>query len=391
MVLGKRLDDSYAPTVRENITVLTLLRMVSNACYRFAPPFIATIARGFDVDVADIGVALSVAELSGLLAPLIGRFIDPRSRKTSMLIGSLGVVVGVTVAATAPNIFLFAVGVFLLGAAKITFDVTMAAWFNDHVPYEKRGRVSGLVETSWALGLLVGVSAMGLMVAATNWRWGFMLGGISVFAVTLVVAARIPNEGHPTTHLQAEHGGKFRRGSWRVVTTSFLLMGASQAVYITFGAWLEDGFGFTAAALAAVGFSFGAVELAASTTSARHTDAWGKEQSVIIGAIIMVPTGILLAFSESNQWIGILLLAIFLMGFEFAIVSLLPLAAHLVPGSTGRGLGLSVGAGTFGRAAFSIPAAALYDAHGFTAPTLLGTAAALIASLLTLGFIRDKR
>ena len=84
-------------------------------------------------------------------------------------------------------------------------------------------------------------------------------------------------------------------------------------------------------------------------------------------------------------------LAIFLMGFEFVIVSLLPLAAHLVPGSTGRGLGLSVGAGTFGRAAFSIPAAALYDAHGFMAPTLLGTAAALIASLLTLGFIRDKR
>ena len=391
MVYAKRLDDSYAEEVRNNLTILTMLRMMSNACYRFAPPFIATIARGYKVDVADIGVALSIAELSGLSAPLIGRVIDPRNRKLSMLIGSLGVFLGVTIAATAPGVVLFAVGVFLMGAAKIAFDVSMAAWFNDHVPYEKRGRVSGLVETSWALGLLVGVSAMALMVAATNWRWGFMLGACGVLAIAIAVVFKLPNEGRPITHTHEEAKGKFRRGSWRVITTSFLLMGASQAVYITFGAWLEDRFGFTAAALAAVGFSFGAVELVSSTTSARHTDNWGKEQSVLLGAVLMVPSGILLAFSAANQWTGIALLAIFLMGFEFGIVSLLPLAAHLVPGATGRGLGLAVGAGTLGRAAFSVPAAALYDAHGFTAPSILGTVAATIATLLTLGFIRGTR
>ena len=391
MVYARRLDDTYANEVRENLTLLTFLRMMSNACYRFAPPFIATIARGFKVDVADIGVALSIAELAGLTAPIIGRVIDPRNRKTTMLVGALGVFLGVSIASASPNLVIFAVGVFFMGAAKITFDVSMAAWFNDHVPYEKRGRVSGLVETSWALGLLLGVSSMALMVAITNWRWGFMLGAFGVLALAIIAVFHVPNQGAPKPHAHEHATGKFRHGAWRVVVTSFLLMGASQAVYITFGAWLEDKFGFHAAALAAVGFGFGAVELVSSTTSARHTDTWGKEQSVLLGAALMVPSGVLLAFSEGNQWIGLVLLAIFLMGFEFGIVSLLPLAANLVPGSTGRGLGLTVGAGTFGRAAFSIPAAALYDSHGFAAPTILGTGAALLATALTYGFIRGTR
>ena len=391
MVYARRLDDTYASAVRENLTILTFLRMMSNACYRFAPPFIATIARGYKVDVADIGIALSVAELAGLTAPLVGRLIDPRNRKTTMLTGALGVVLGVTIASASPNLVMFAAGIFFMGVAKITFDVSMAAWFNDHVPYEKRGRVSGLVETSWALGLLLGVSSMALMVAATNWRWGFMLGAFGVLALAIAAVVHLPNEGRPKPHTHEHATGKFRHGAWRVIATSFLLMGASQAVYITFGAWLEDNFGFTAAGLAVVGFGFGAVELISSTTSARHTDSWGKEQSVLIGAALMVPSGMLLAFSEGNQWTGLVLLAVFLMGFEFGIVSLLPLAANLVPGATGRGLGLTVGAGTFGRAAFSIPAAALYDAHGFTAPTILGTTAALIATALTYGFIRGTR
>ena len=41
----------------------------SNACYRFVGPFIATIARGLHVKLADIGVAIAISELSGLGSP----------------------------------------------------------------------------------------------------------------------------------------------------------------------------------------------------------------------------------------------------------------------------------------------------------------------------------
>ena len=55
---------------------LTLARFAANAVYRYAPPFLATIARGLDVDIADIGVALAVTEASGLASPLVGQLVD---------------------------------------------------------------------------------------------------------------------------------------------------------------------------------------------------------------------------------------------------------------------------------------------------------------------------
>ena len=53
-MLGRVLDDSYAPEVRRDLTAFAAARTTSNACYRFVGPFIATIARGLDVKLADI-------------------------------------------------------------------------------------------------------------------------------------------------------------------------------------------------------------------------------------------------------------------------------------------------------------------------------------------------
>ncbi|MGZ4702212.1 MAG: hypothetical protein ACXV98_13455, partial [Ilumatobacteraceae bacterium] len=74
-MLGRVLDDSYAPEVRRDLTAFAAARTTSNACYRFVAPFIATIARGLHVSVADIGVAIAISEMSGLASPLIGRLV----------------------------------------------------------------------------------------------------------------------------------------------------------------------------------------------------------------------------------------------------------------------------------------------------------------------------
>lgn len=124
--------------------------------------------------------------------------------------------------------------------------------------------------------------------------------------------------------------------------------------FITFGAWLDDQFGFGALGIAAVGFSFGLVELYASVTSANKTDSWGKEISIAIGCLIMVPGGLALSLAAHNLIFGLLALMIYILGFEFAVVSMLPLATHLVPKRPGSGLGLVIGAGTLGRGVMSL-------------------------------------
>ena len=87
------LDDGYAAEVRGNLLPFTLTRLAANTCYRFAPPFIAIIAAensGFGVSIADIGWVISISELTGFLAPLIGNFVDGVSRRASMMIGLSG-------------------------------------------------------------------------------------------------------------------------------------------------------------------------------------------------------------------------------------------------------------------------------------------------------------
>ena len=152
------LPDDAGAAVGEHVVLLTIARFSVNAVYRFGPPFLATIASGLGVSLARAGVALSVAELFGLASPLVGRAVDRVPRRASMTVGLVGVTVGAVVAATAAGLPFLALGLAVLSVAKTVFDVVLASWIADEVPYRSRGRVGGITETSLALGLLVGVT-----------------------------------------------------------------------------------------------------------------------------------------------------------------------------------------------------------------------------------------
>lgn len=375
------IDDDTRDVVRSNFDALVWARLVSNACYRYTPPFVAVIARGLDVSVGELGVALMVAEFAGLLSPFIGRRIDRANRLVAMGMGMGMLVAGITLAAVAPHVVIFAIGVFALNTAKIIFDTGLIVWVNDHVPYERRGRIVGVIETSWALGLFLGVSAMGLVTGLVSWRAGMMLGAVAMAATGVNVIARLPrHDAHPPA--QERQSARLPREGWLVVASMFTLMGASQCVSITFGPWFEDRFDFSSTALVGVVVAMGVVELVASTGSSRVTDTWGKEASVHRGAMVMLTTALAMLVGSHSVGVSVPAVVIFMLGFEFAVVSILPLAAHIVPGASGAGLGMAVGAGTCGRAVFSAVATSLYEAHGAAGPAVASAVLAALTAVL---------
>lgn len=389
-MFSRFVDTSYAPVVRSNIDRLVWARLVSNSCYRFAPPFIAVIARGLDVSVGQMGVAFMVGEFAGLLSPIIGRFIDRGNRLISMMMGISLITISIVVAATAQNLVVFAAAMFLLSAAKVLFDTALIVWVNDHVPYDRRGRIVGVIETSWALSLFIGVAIMGLATALISWRAGFIVGAIAMMFTGTLLAAGLPrHDAHPPV---TEHArGKVPAKAWFVFACSFMLMGASQCVSITFGPWFEDEFNLTSSGLIAIVIVLGVFELASSIGSSRVTDGWGKEISVRRGVIMMVIAGVAMSAGSHISVIAIPMLVLFIAGFEFALVSMLPLAANLVPTAGGIGLGLTVGAGTCGRAVFSTVATSLYDSVGPIGPTIAGTALAALTVLAITAYARSAR
>jgi predicted MFS family arabinose efflux permease len=386
------LDDSYPEAVRRDVTTVTIAKLTANAAYRFAPPFLATIARGLDVDLTDLGVALAISELCGLLSPLIGRLAERVSRRWSMAGGLVGVAAGAALAGVSTDVVTFGAGLFVLAISKIVFDVGLGAWIADHVPYATRGRVVGLTETAWALGLLVGVSLMGLITAATSWRWGYATAAIAVAVMAGVLAVRIDAGARRVRPRASARGAdptaRLTAAGWAAVVGLFCLMSATQALFVTFGPWLEDEFGVSNAGLAAVAFGLGALELAASTTSAARTDRWGKERSVAAGSAVMVPAALGLAAVDQYLTPGLLLLGLFIAAFEFAIVSCIPIGGELIPGSPARGLGTMIACGTLGRAFTAIPATRLYDRWGLSAAALLGAVFAALAGAAMLVRLR---
>ena len=410
-MLSRLLDESYDRAVRDNLVPLTATRIVANTAYRFAPPFIAIIAgaeQGFDVSIARVGLVISISELAGFLAPLLGTFVDRVARRTAMAVGLAGSLVGILLMAIAPNLVVLCVGLTLLNLLKSCFDLGMAAWIADRVPYDRRGRVVGLTETSWALSLLVGVSLLGLVTAVSTWRVACVIGAVAIAACatwldsslrrsgdtvsggTAVTGVATSGDASPagTPTSGAQTSGARAARAWLVPLSMFGLMGASQCLFVTFGAWLADDFDFGASRIAAVGFALGAGELLSSVSSARYTDRIGKERSVALGALLMIPAAIVLAGFDSLLAVGLIGLAVFIVGFEYAVVSMLPIATSLFAGAPGKGFGLVIGAGTFGRGVLTFVATSLYESGGIAGAALAGAVCAALSAVAIEAFSR---
>ena len=391
-LIDRFLDDSYSPETRRHVGTLTIARMTTNGCFRFAPPFLASISNDFNISLSRLGLALMFTEITMAIAPILGSYVDRVHRRTAMAGGLIGLSGATALAAASPSLWVFMIGILLLGICKFIFDMGLTAWVNDHVDYERRGRVIGLTETSWALGLLIGVTSMGLVASATSWRWGYAAGALSVALMAVLVATRL--DGHDVVGSQRIQQTQKHpmpvRGFW-IVGAMFFLMAASQTMFVTFGSWLDDEFGFTEAGISAVAFGLGAFELFASITSARRTDLWGKERSAILGAGLIVPAGLLLTVGHNHLISGLILLGIYLLGFEFAIVSLLPLGANLITNSPARGLGIVLAGGALGRASMSVIATATYDSFGINVPAFIGACSALCTILCMMAYSRTTK
>ncbi|MDO9176045.1 MAG: MFS transporter, partial [Actinomycetota bacterium] len=234
-MLQRALDDTYSPDVRSNITLLTVARTAANACFRFAPAFLATIASGLDISLDRLGVALAISELSGLLSVITGAVGERLHRRTAMWAGLVGVALGATLAASSPHVVVFVVSLVVIAQSKTLFDLGLGAFIADRVPYERRGRVMGITETSWAGGLLIGVTLMGLVTAATSWRIGYGIGAAAVIALAGLVARSVPDDPAEHGHAQRKEllRGRISRRGWLVVLSAFCLMAASQAMFVT--------------------------------------------------------------------------------------------------------------------------------------------------------------
>lgn len=374
-------ETPYTPEVRKGLVPFTVAKLVSNSAYRFATPFLATIASGLHVSLSTIGTAVAVGELGGLAAPLLGGVTHRLSHRASMISGLSTLAVAATACAASRNVVQFALSLLLLTAAQAFFNVGASSWLAARVPYNQLGHAIGITETSWAGSLFIGLVLMGLLTQFTSWRWGYMLAVAAIVLLIGVVyrsmSAIDPAPRTVDTAASANDRTKVGAGWWMLLST-FALMGAAQCMFVVFGKWLTDEYGFDDAGIAALSFALGGAELCAMFLTVKYTDRLGKSAAVIAGAACIIPAGLFLALPGRHLALSLVALAIYIGAFEFSIVATIPMAGELLPRRPSMGLALRVCVSTLGRAAFAAPAAIAYERHGVWLPAVMGTACAVV-------------
>jgi len=375
--------------VRSSLAFLSSERLVMNTAFRFVYPFLPAIARGLGVPLEAAGYLVSARWVAGLATPVIQRVAGKgEARRRLIVTGCLLFIAGASVTALTGVYIGALVGFVLIGLAKPAYDIAAQAYIADRVPYERRARYLGVFELTWALSLLIGAPITGWLIARGDWAapfWAFA--ALTVVALLLVPRFVDPDHRGPSG---ARVTGRFSTQGIVFLGMAALFTLAAEMMFVIFGAWLENSFGLSLAALGGAAVLIGLAELAGEGSTVLFTDRIGKRRAVLIGLMISATGFALLVPAGQHLGIGLGLLALALFGFEFTIVSSIPLATELQPETRARFLAWMVVAMSAGRGIGAAAGPVLFGAFGLSGPALAAVAADVLAGILLLGWVRDR-
>lgn len=376
-------------SLRGSLAYLVATRLVLNTAHRFVYPFLPAISRGLGISLGRGGLLMSARSLAGLATPLLVATAGRGERRRRTVAVGLALFAVGAAATAAGGVFAGAmVGFALFGVAKPLFDISGQAYIADRTPYRGRARYLALFETTWALALLLGAPAAGWLISRWGWRAPFWvvallaLLSLAVLPWAMDADAAAP-AGAPPTPLRLD------RSAGLLIAAVFLLMFAAEVSFVVFGAWLEDRFGLSLVALGGAATAVAVAELAGEGASFALTDRLGPRRSVSIGLVICIAAFAGLGPASGSLGWGLAVLVVAFFGFEFSIVSALPLATEVAPAARTRFLSLVVVALSASRAVAAVVGPALFSHGGFAANSSTSAGAGLLA--LTLVFwIRER-
>ncbi len=374
--------------VRSSLAFLSAERLVMNTAYRFVYPFLPVIARGLGVPLEQAALLVSARHIAGLATPAVTRAVG-RGQRPRRLIGTglLLFIAGSAVTALTSVYVGALIGFALIGIAKPVFDVSSQAYVSDRVEYGRRARYLSVFEFTWAGALLVGAPAAGWLISRTSWSAPFVVFGVLTVAALLLLPRIV--DADATVEISTGRPVRIDSSGRAFLFVAGFFALASEMIIVVFGAWMEDSFGLSLVALGGAAIVIGASELAGEGATFAFTDRLGKRRAVLVGLVISIVGFSLLVVARNEMGLGLAVLGIALFGFEFTIVSSIPLASELMPMSRARYLGWMVVAMSLARGAGAAVGPFLFDSFGLAGPALAAVVADIAAAAVLIGLVRE--
>lgn len=372
-----RLRDSFrTDEVGRALVAVFVARTGINASIRVVLPFLPAIARGLDTTLATVGALVAARSLVGVCAPGVARFAERVGRRRVMVAALIVAAAGNALVGLAPGLAAAAVGFVLVGLGKPGFDVPMQGWFGDRVRYARRGRVLGMTELTWALGLLVSVPLSGWLIARTSWRAQFaVVAVLTVLGIAAVVT--LMEDDRPATRVTRPL--RLTRARVAVVLVVFSFGLAAEGLFVVYGAWLEQDFGFDTTAIGLFTVIVVGAELIGEGAVAAVGDRIGLRRAVQTALLVSACAYVALRFVDANVAAAVVVVVVWFVAYEISIVATVPLVTELGGDGRDRLIGLVIAGLALARAVGALGATRLFASGGVDTVALLAAGCAVVA------------
>lgn len=326
-----------SPLVRQIIAVM-FFRLLLNTGRRFVYPFAPALSRGLDVPLAAITSIIATSQMTSLLGFFSGPLADRIGYRFMMRTGLAMLAVGMLLCGLLPTYWPVFIGLVIASFGKTIFDPAIQAFIGRNVPFARRGRVIGAVETAWAGSTLVGIPALGLIIEQLGLNTSFYILAFLGAMGWLLISRVIPPD-EPTR--QATKGKKSLTASLKqlvrirpaagMLAFGFWISIANDSLFVVYGAWFEQDFLVNLVTLGFSTVAIGAAELLGESITALFADRLGLKRAVICGLCLAMCAYMLLPFIGRTLPLAMIGMFCVFLAFEFTIVTSFSLSTELMP------------------------------------------------------------
>ncbi len=350
------------------VTLFTILRLVTNTAIRMGNPFLLVFARGMGVEMAEVATALSAASATSSLGPFLAQIADRRGRRTGILLGLTVFTIGCSLVIFRPSYATFFAAILLANLGNNVFQPSLQAYISDAVDYRKRGLVLSILEISWAGSYIICVPLVGILMTRATWHAPFSiltaLGLLAIVIVLVSIRQDRPTQEESDARLSILQVLRYRPAVFAILMTASFVC-ANALVTVMYGVWVEETFNLEIAAIGAAAAVIGFSELGGEGIVSWLADHLGKKKSIILGLVLNSAWVAALPLASRSVTGAMVWLFIFFLTFEIALVSAIPLISEIIPNARATMLSLFFACASLGWALGAFLAPRLYSLSGF--------------------------
>jgi MFS transporter, SHS family, lactate transporter len=272
----------------------------------FVLVFVLTdVAQAFHAGITAVALALTLTlAFRPLGAFIFGRLADRYGRRPVLMVNVALYSVFGFLTAFSPSLITFLAIRSLFGVAMGGVWGIGASLAFETIAREKRGFVSGLMQSGYATGYLAASLVFGFLYAWLGWRGLFMVGILPAFFLIFYIWSQVSEApGWNQERARASSTFTVLKTHWRLALFAIVMMTAfnffshgTQDLYPTF---LQKQHHFDHATVSTIAILYNIAAILGGLTVGSLSQSFGRRRASVVTALIAVPVAFLWAFSST--------------------------------------------------------------------------------------------